>query len=155
MISSMHDDEIVSIPLICSGLGLGRRVLFDGLSSWIISDVHWSGEFSGHVGWLPRNGCAFMDPFERNLPVLLGLLSSCTVISSQRRLLRSCHMTSTSLIPSLRQLATEINGKHVTLIGQMPGRPLEFISSQLHQYSSPVVTPGRFIPCDFIAFAQP
>ena len=101
-------------------------------------------------------------PFERNLPVLLGLLSiwyndlfgsdSVAILPYERYL----H----SLPAYLQQLMMESNGKHVTLIG-----------TEVTQHTSPVCwgqecTNGqhsffqllhqgtRLIPCDFIGFAQ-
>jgi glucose-6-phosphate isomerase len=102
-------------------------------------------------------------PFQRNLPVLMGLLSilyndlyccqSFAIVPYEQHLQR---------FPSyLQQLIMESNGKHVTLIG-----------TEVTQQTSPVYwgeagTNGqhslfqllhqgtRLIPCDFIAFAQP
>jgi glucose-6-phosphate isomerase len=102
-------------------------------------------------------------PFERNLPVIMGLLNiwyndlfgsdSFAILPYEQYLER---------FPSyLQQLIMESNGKHVTLIG-----------TEVTQHTSPVCwgdagTNGqhsffqllhqgtRFIPCDFIAFARP
>jgi len=102
-------------------------------------------------------------PFERNLPVLLGLLSiwyndlfgaDTVAILPYERSLRG-------LPAYLQQLIMESNGKHITLIGTEVTRqtsPIcwgdECTNGQssffqlLHQGT-------RLIPCDFIGFAQP
>jgi glucose-6-phosphate isomerase len=102
-------------------------------------------------------------PFNRNLPVLMGLLSiwyndffgaqTVAVLPYDQYLKR---------FPAyLQQLAMESNGKHVTL-GGMPvdcqtgpifwGEPG---TNGQHSFYQLIHQGTRLIPCDFIAFAQP
>ena len=102
-------------------------------------------------------------PFERNLPVLMGLLAvwyndffgaeTVAVLPYEQYLKR---------FPAyLQQLTMESNGKHVTLDGdrsRLPDRPhlLGRAGNQRPALLLPVDPSGnRLIPCDFIAFGQP
>jgi len=102
-------------------------------------------------------------PFERNLPVLMGLLSiwyndvfgaeSFAVLPYAQSLRR---------FPSyLQQLVMESNGKHVTLIGTEVTQQTSPIcwgdtgTSSQHSFFQMLHHGTRLIPCDFIAFAQP
>jgi glucose-6-phosphate isomerase len=102
-------------------------------------------------------------PFERNLPVLMGLLSiwyndffgaqTVAVLPYEQCLKR---------FPAyLQQLAMESNGKHVTL----GGKPVTHDTSPIywgepgtngqHSFYQLIYQGTRLIPCDFIAFVQP
>jgi len=102
-------------------------------------------------------------PFERNLPVLLGLLCILysNLFSAQTVAVLPYDQYLARFPAYLQQLATESNGKHVTLIGTQVTRttaPIYFGESGTNsQYSFyQLLHQGtRFIPCDFIAFAQP
>jgi glucose-6-phosphate isomerase len=102
-------------------------------------------------------------PFERNLPVLMGLLSvwyndffgaqTVAVLPYEQYLKR---------FPAyLQQLTMESNGKHVTL----DGREVTYATGPIywgepgtngqHSFYQLIHQGTRLIPCDFIAFAQP
>jgi len=101
-------------------------------------------------------------PFERNLPVLLGLLSvwyndffgaqTVAVLPYEQYLKR---------FPAyLQQLTMESNGKHVTLEGQPvacdtgPVYWGEPGTNGQHSFYQLIHQGTRLIPCDFIAFAE-
>ena len=102
-------------------------------------------------------------PFERNLPVLMGLLAvwyndffgaqTVAVLPYEQYLKR---------FPAyLQQLTMESNGKHVTL----DGAPVDYDTGPIywgepgtngqHSFYQLIHQGTRLIPCDFIAFAQP
>jgi glucose-6-phosphate isomerase len=102
-------------------------------------------------------------PFERNLPVLMGLLGvwyndffgaqTVAVLPYDQYLKR---------FPAyLQQLTMESNGKHVTLAGT----PVDYQTGPIywgepgtngqHSFYQLIHQGTRLIPCDFIAFAQP
>ena len=101
-------------------------------------------------------------PFERNLPIIMGLLAvwynnffgaeTVAVLPYEQYLKR---------FPAyLQQLTMESNGKHVTL--EVPGRtirPAPFTGTSPDQRPAlvlPTHPPGdQLIPCDFIVFADP
>jgi glucose-6-phosphate isomerase len=102
-------------------------------------------------------------PFERNLPVLLGLLSvwytgffdaqTVAVLPYENYLKR---------FPAyLQQLTMESNGKHVTLDGKKVNYPTSPIywgepgTNGQHSFYQLIHQGTRLIPCDFIAFAHP
>jgi len=102
-------------------------------------------------------------PFERNLPVLMGLLAvwynnffgaeTIAVLPYDRYLSR--------FAAYLQQLTMESNGKHVTLIGtevtQTTG-PIywgEPGTNGQHSFYQLIHQGTRLIPCDFIAFERP
>jgi glucose-6-phosphate isomerase len=102
-------------------------------------------------------------PFDRNLPVLLGLLSiwyndlfgseSVAILPYERYLGR---------LPSyLQQLLMESNGKHVTLIGTEVTQQTSPIcwgdegTNSQHSFFQLLHQGTRLVPCDFIAFAKP
>jgi glucose-6-phosphate isomerase len=102
-------------------------------------------------------------PFERNLPVLMGLLAvwyndffgaeTVAVLPYEQYLKR---------FPAyLQQLTMESNGKHVTLDGTQaiyPTGPIywgEPGTNGQHSFYQLIHQGTRLIPCDFIAFAQP
>ena len=101
-------------------------------------------------------------PFERNLPVLMGLLtvwytnffgaSTVAVLPYEQYLKR---------FPAyLQQLTMESNGKQVTLAGQPVGCDTSPIywgepgTNGQHSFYQLIHQGTRFIPCDFIAFGQ-
>jgi len=102
-------------------------------------------------------------PLERNLPVLMGLLSiwyndffgaqTVAVLPYEQYLKR---------FPAyLQQLTMESNGKHVTLEGKPVARETGPIywgepgTNGQHSFYQLIHQGTRLIPCDFIAFAQP
>jgi glucose-6-phosphate isomerase len=102
-------------------------------------------------------------PFERNLPVLMGLLAvwyndffgaqTVAVLPYEQYLKR---------FPSyLQQLTMESNGKHVTLAGVPVTRDTGPIywgepgTNGQHSFYQLIHQGTRLIPCDFIAFAKP
>jgi len=102
-------------------------------------------------------------PFERNLPVLLGLLGvwytdffgaeTVAVLPYEQYLKR---------FPAyLQQLTMESNGKHVTLEGKQVDCPTGPIywgepgTNGQHSFYQLIHQGTRLIPCDFIAFAKP
>jgi len=114
------------------------------------------------------NGMHEMDehfrtaPFERNLPVLMGLLAlwyndffgaqTVAVLPYEQYLKR---------FPAyLQQLTMESNGKHVTLDGKTVSRDTGPIywgepgTNGQHSFYQLIHQGTRLIPCDFIAFSQ-
>ena len=102
-------------------------------------------------------------PFDRNLPVLMGLLSvwytdffgaeTVAVLPYEQYLKR---------FPAyLQQLTMESNGKHVTLDGTEVNYPTGPIywgepgTNGQHSFYQLIHQGTRLIPCDFIAFAKP
>ena len=102
-------------------------------------------------------------PFERNLPVLMGLLSvwytdffnteTVAVLPYEQYLKR---------FPAyLQQLTMESNGKHVTLDGKTVTYPTGPIywgepgTNGQHSFYQLIHQGTRLIPCDFIAFGEP
>jgi glucose-6-phosphate isomerase len=102
-------------------------------------------------------------PFERNLPVLMGLLSiwnndffgaeTVAVLPYEQYLKR---------FPAyLQQLTMESNGKHVTLDGTAVTRQTGPVywgepgTNGQHSFYQLIHQGTRLIPCDFIAFAKP
>jgi glucose-6-phosphate isomerase len=102
-------------------------------------------------------------PFERNLPVLMGLLAvwyndffgaqTVAVLPYEQYLKR---------FPAyLQQLTMESNGKHVTLDGKRVAHETAPVywgepgTNGQHSFYQLIHQGTRLIPCDFIAFAQP
>jgi glucose-6-phosphate isomerase len=102
-------------------------------------------------------------PFEKNLPVLLGLLGiwytdffdaqTVAVLPYEQYLKR---------FPAyLQQLAMESNGKHVTLDGTRVGADTSPVywgepgTNGQHSFYQLIHQGTRLIPCDFIAFVEP
>jgi glucose-6-phosphate isomerase len=102
-------------------------------------------------------------PFERNLPVLMGVLgvwyadffgSETTAVLPYSQYLKR--------FPAyLQQLTMESNGKHVTLEGARVAHATSPIywgepgTNGQHSFYQLIHQGTRLIPCDFIAFAQP
>ena len=127
---------------------------------------YWSEECYRVLGFDPRDGSPRMEeliqPFERNLPVLLGLLTvwytdffdaqTVAVLPYEQYLKR---------FPAyLQQLTMESNGKHVTLDGQLVDYDTGPIfwgepgTNGQHSFYQLIHQGTRLIPCDFIAFAK-
>jgi glucose-6-phosphate isomerase len=102
-------------------------------------------------------------PFERNLPVLLGLIGiwydDFFDAQTQAILPYSQYL---SLFPAyLQQLDMESNGKHVTLEGE----PVDYQTGPIiwgqpgtngqHAFYQLIHQGTKLIPCDFIGFAKP
>jgi glucose-6-phosphate isomerase len=123
----------------------------------------------------PRNFGAMLDgfhqmdvhylatPFERNLPVLMGLLSIwySDLFGSQSFAILPYEQYLERLPAYLQQLIMESNGKHVTLIGtevtQQTG-PIcwgEAGTNGQHSFFQLLHQGTKLIPCDFVVFAQP
>jgi glucose-6-phosphate isomerase len=102
-------------------------------------------------------------PLERNLPVLMGLLSvwyndffdahTVAILPYDQYLKR---------FPAyLQQLTMESNGKHVTIDGSVVTRQTSPVywgepgTNGQHSFYQLIHQGTRLIPCDFIAFAQP
>ncbi|MGB9454674.1 MAG: glucose-6-phosphate isomerase [Bryobacteraceae bacterium] len=102
-------------------------------------------------------------PFERNLPVLMGMLTvwysdffgaeTVAILPYEQYLKR---------FPAyLQQLTMESNGKHVTLDGKEVTYPTSPIywgepgTNGQHSFYQLIHQGTRLIPCDFIAFGQP
>ena len=102
-------------------------------------------------------------PFERNLPVLMGLLAvwyndffgaqTVAVLPYEQYLKR---------FPAyLQQLTMESNGKHVTLDGKKVAHPTGPVywgepgTNGQHSFYQLIHQGTRLIPCDFIAFGKP
>jgi glucose-6-phosphate isomerase len=102
-------------------------------------------------------------PLERNLPVLLGLLTVwyADFFGSQTVAVLPYEQYLKRLPAYLQQLTMESNGKHVTL----DGAPVSCDTSPIywgepgtngqHSFYQLIHQGTRLIPCDFIAFAQP
>ncbi|HSB77700.1 MAG TPA: glucose-6-phosphate isomerase, partial [Candidatus Methylomirabilis sp.] len=102
-------------------------------------------------------------PFQRNLPVLMGLLG---IWNSN-----FCGVETVAVLPYeqylkrfpayLQQLTMESNGKRVTLDGRTVTYPTGPIywgepgTNGQHSFYQLIHQGTRLIPCDFIAFAQP
>ena len=102
-------------------------------------------------------------PFERNLPVLLGLLTIwyTDFFGSQTVAVLPYEQYLKRLPAYLQQLTMESNGKHVTLDGSPVGCDTSPIywgepgTNGQHSFYQLIHQGTRLIPCDFIAFAQP
>jgi glucose-6-phosphate isomerase len=101
-------------------------------------------------------------PFERNLPVLLGLLTVwyTDFFGSQTVAVLPYEQYLKRLPAYLQQLTMESNGKHVTLDGKPVGCdtcPIywgEPGTNGQHSFYQLIHQGTRLIPCDFIAFAE-
>ena len=123
----------------------------------------------------PRNFGAMLDgfhqmdvhylatPFERNLPVLMGLLSIwySDLFGSQSFAILPYEQYLERLPAYLQQLVMESNGKHVTLIGTEVTRQTSPIcwgeagTNGQHSFFQLLHQGTKLIPCDFVVFAQP
>jgi glucose-6-phosphate isomerase len=101
-------------------------------------------------------------PFERNLPVLLGLLTVWYVnfFDAQTVAVLPYEQYLKRFPAYLQQLAMESNGKHVTLDGQEVTYDTSPIfwgepgTNGQHSFYQLIHQGTRLVPCDFIAFAH-
>jgi glucose-6-phosphate isomerase len=102
-------------------------------------------------------------PFERNLPVLLGLLSiwNNNFLGAETTAVLPYEQYLKRFPAYLQQLTMESNGKHVTLSGKRVtydtgpiywGEPG---TNGQHSFYQLIHQGTRLIPCDFIAFVEP
>jgi glucose-6-phosphate isomerase len=102
-------------------------------------------------------------PFERNLPVLMGLLSVwyTDFFAAQTVAVLPYEQYLKRFAAYLQQLTMESNGKHVTLDGietTYPTGPVfwgEPGTNGQHSFYQLIHQGTRLIPCDFIAFTKP
>lgn len=101
-------------------------------------------------------------PFERNLPVLMGLLTVwyCDFFGSQTTAVLPYDQYLKRFPAYLQQLAMESNGKHVTLAGARVDYDTSPVywgepgTNGQHSFYQLIHQGTRLIPCDFIGFAQ-
>ena len=102
-------------------------------------------------------------PFDRNLPVLLGLLTVwyTDFFGSQTVAILPYEQYLKRFPAYLQQLTMESNGKHVTLDGTQVTHDTSPIywgepgTNGQHSFYQLIHQGTRLIPCDFIAFGQP
>jgi glucose-6-phosphate isomerase len=102
-------------------------------------------------------------PFEKNLPVLMGLLSiwNNNFLGAQTSAVLPYEQYLKRFPAYLQQLTMESNGKHVTLSGQTVNYdtcPIywgEPGTNGQHSFYQLIHQGTRLIPCDFIAFVEP
>jgi glucose-6-phosphate isomerase len=102
-------------------------------------------------------------PFDRNLPVLLGLLTVwyTDFLNAQTIAVLPYEQYLKRFPAYLQQLTMESNGKHVTIIG----KPVKYDTGPIfwgepgtngqHSFYQLIHQGTRLIPCDFIAFVHP
>src|SRR5438309_5062349 len=101
-------------------------------------------------------------PFERNLPVLMGLLSLWynDFFGAQTVAVLPCEQYLKRFPAYLQQLTMESNGKHVTLKGKEVRHDTGPVywgepgTNGQHSFYQLIHQGTRLIPCDFIAFYQ-
>lgn len=101
-------------------------------------------------------------PFERNLPVLLGLMAVWygNFFDAQTIAILPYEQYLKRFPAYLQQLTMESNGKHVTLDGQAVSYDTSAVywgepgTNGQHSFYQLIHQGTRLIPCDFIAFAQ-
>jgi glucose-6-phosphate isomerase len=101
-------------------------------------------------------------PFERNLPVLLGLLAvwNTNFLGAETVAVLPYEQYLKRFPAYLQQLTMESNGKHVTLTG----KPVDYRTGPIywgepgtngqHSFYQLIHQGTRLIPCDFIAFTE-
>jgi glucose-6-phosphate isomerase len=102
-------------------------------------------------------------PFERNLPVLVGLLALWynNLFGAQTIAVLPYDQYLKRFPAYLQQLTMESNGKHVTLIGTEVTQPTSPVywgepgTNGQHSFYQLIHQGVRLIPCDFIAFGRP
>jgi glucose-6-phosphate isomerase len=102
-------------------------------------------------------------PFERNLPVLMGLLAVYynNFFGAQTSAVLPYEQYLKRFPAYLQQLTMESNGKHVTLDGAYVGYQTGPVywgepgTNGQHSFYQLIHQGTKLIPCDFIAFAQP
>jgi glucose-6-phosphate isomerase len=101
-------------------------------------------------------------PFERNLPVLMGLLTiwNCNFLGAETVAMLPYEQYLKRFPAYLQQLTMESNGKHVTLGGveaDYQTGPIywgEPGTNGQHSFYQLIHQGTRLVPCDFIAFGQ-
>jgi glucose-6-phosphate isomerase len=101
-------------------------------------------------------------PFERNLPVLMGLLAVwyASFFGAQTVAVLPYEQYLKRFPAYLQQLTMESNGKHVTLAGARVGYDTGPVywgepgTNGQHSFYQLIHQGTRLVPCDFIAFAQ-
>jgi glucose-6-phosphate isomerase len=102
-------------------------------------------------------------PFEKNLPVLLGLLAVWygNIFNAQTLAVLPYENYLKRFPAYLQQLSMESNGKGVTLSGRQVGYDTSAIywgepgTNGQHSFYQLIHQGTRLVPCDFIAFAHP
>ena len=102
-------------------------------------------------------------PFERNLPVLLGLLGIWygDFLGARTTAIVPYDQSLARFPAYLQQLAMESNGKHVTLDGSRVDHPTSAIywgepgTNGQHSFFQLLHQGTELVPCDFIAFIEP
>ena len=102
-------------------------------------------------------------PFEKNLPVLMGLLSVWydDFFGAQTQAVLPYEQYLKRFPAYLQQLTMESNGKHVTLDGKTVTRETSAIywgepgTNGQHSFYQLIHQGTKLIPCDFIAFTEP
>jgi len=102
-------------------------------------------------------------PFERNLPVLMGLLSIWynDLFGAQSFAILPYDQYLQHFPAYLQQLVMESNGKHVTLIGTEVTRQTSPVcwgepgTNSQHSFFQLLHQGTKIVPCDIIAFARP
>jgi glucose-6-phosphate isomerase len=102
-------------------------------------------------------------PFEKNLPVLMGLLSVWydDFFGAQTQAVLPYEQYLKRFPAYLQQLTMESNGKHVTLDGKAVTRETSAIywgepgTNGQHSFYQLIHQGTKLIPCDFIAFTEP
>lgn len=131
---------------LCVMLAVGPQNFFAMLDGFHQMDMHY-----------------LATPFERNLPVLMGLLSIWynDFFGAESIAILPYDAYLQSLPAYLQQLIMESNGKHVTLIGTdvtQQTSPIcwgEIGTDAQHSFSQLLHQGTRLVPCDFIVFAKP
>ena len=103
------------------------------------------------------------SPFERNLPVLLGLISIWynNVLGAQSVAVIPYEQYLSRFSAYLQQLVMQSNGKNVTLIGTVATQNTSPIcwgdtgANAQHSFSQFLNQGSSLVPCDLIAFLQP
>jgi glucose-6-phosphate isomerase len=102
-------------------------------------------------------------PFDRNLPVLMGLLGvwNNNFLGAETVAVLPYDQYLKRLPAYLQQLTMESNGKHVTLGGGQVQHPTGAVywgepgTNGQHSFYQLIHQGTRLIPCDFIAFCRP
>jgi glucose-6-phosphate isomerase len=102
-------------------------------------------------------------PFERNLPVLMGLLGVwyCDFFGAQTVAVLPYEQYLKRFPAYLQQLTMESNGKHVTLDGKRVAHQTAPVywgepgTNGQHSFYQLIHQGTRLIPCDFVAFSKP
>ena len=137
---------------LCSAVGLPIMLAIGPANFWSMLD-----------GFHQMDMHYLATPFDRNLPVLLGLLSIWynDLFGSDSFAILPYDGALGSFPSYLQQLTMESNGKHVTLIGTEVTQQTSPVcwgdegTNSQHSFFQLLHQGTRLVPCDFIAFAQP